>query len=213
MSYNELYHHGIKGQRWGIRRFQNEDGSLTEAGVAKYNAEAKAATRKATLNNLNAKAKNERKLIKTESRAERAVIKEQLKADKKLAKINNRAAVIQSKNEKRAIKAKTDVPRIEEKAKTKRSKLRLATTVALTAIGVHLISKAIANKNSGAAKEVTGAGKEVAKTTVENVIHNNSGVKVSDISSNVIDAEFTVINDVVKPNHSLIGGTVRKLLR
>lgn len=29
---NELYHHGIKGQRWGIRRFQREDGSLTPAG-------------------------------------------------------------------------------------------------------------------------------------------------------------------------------------
>lgn len=28
----ELYHHGIKGQRWGIRRFQNKDGSLTNAG-------------------------------------------------------------------------------------------------------------------------------------------------------------------------------------
>ena len=29
---NELYHHGIKGQRWGIRRYQNKDGSLTTAG-------------------------------------------------------------------------------------------------------------------------------------------------------------------------------------
>ena len=27
-----LAHHGIKGQRWGVRRFQNPDGSLTEKG-------------------------------------------------------------------------------------------------------------------------------------------------------------------------------------
>jgi hypothetical protein len=29
----ELYHHGIKGQRWGVRRFQNPDGSLTAKGI------------------------------------------------------------------------------------------------------------------------------------------------------------------------------------
>ena len=32
----ELYHHGILGQKWGIRRFQNKDGSLTSAGKKRY---------------------------------------------------------------------------------------------------------------------------------------------------------------------------------
>lgn len=32
MKYNELYHHGILGMHWGIRRYQNPDGSLTPAG-------------------------------------------------------------------------------------------------------------------------------------------------------------------------------------
>lgn len=31
-----LYHSGIKGMKWGVRRFQNEDGTLTEAGKARY---------------------------------------------------------------------------------------------------------------------------------------------------------------------------------
>ncbi len=31
-----LMHHGIKGQKWGVRRYQNEDGTLTEAGKARY---------------------------------------------------------------------------------------------------------------------------------------------------------------------------------
>lgn len=34
----ELYHHGIKGQRWGVRRFQNKDGSYTAAGKKRYQA-------------------------------------------------------------------------------------------------------------------------------------------------------------------------------
>lgn len=39
----ELHHHGIKGMRWGVRRYRNEDGSLTKAGKARYYREADAA--------------------------------------------------------------------------------------------------------------------------------------------------------------------------
>lgn len=33
---DSLAHYGIKGQQWGIRRFQNEDGTLTEEGKTRY---------------------------------------------------------------------------------------------------------------------------------------------------------------------------------
>lgn len=33
---SELYHHGILGQKWGVRRFQNEDGTLTDEGRKRY---------------------------------------------------------------------------------------------------------------------------------------------------------------------------------
>ena len=37
----ELYHHGILGQKWGIRRFQNKDGSLTAEGIKRYRTDLK----------------------------------------------------------------------------------------------------------------------------------------------------------------------------
>jgi len=33
---NELYHHGVENQKWGVRRYQNPDGSLTPEGVIHY---------------------------------------------------------------------------------------------------------------------------------------------------------------------------------
>lgn len=39
---NELYHWGIKGMKWGVRRYQNKDGTLTAAGKKHYNGDGNA---------------------------------------------------------------------------------------------------------------------------------------------------------------------------
>lgn len=46
----ELYlmHHGIKGQRWGIRRYQNDDGSYTQAGKERYGGDNKVSRHETT---------------------------------------------------------------------------------------------------------------------------------------------------------------------
>lgn len=37
---NELTHWGIKDMKWGVRRYQNKDGTLTDAGIRRYNRDA-----------------------------------------------------------------------------------------------------------------------------------------------------------------------------
>ena len=41
MDKDFLYHHGIKGQKWGVRRYQNPDGTLTAAGQKRYDRDVR----------------------------------------------------------------------------------------------------------------------------------------------------------------------------
>lgn len=78
---NELMHWGIKGMKWGVRRYQNKDGSLTPAGKKRYDKEM-------------AKLKEEEKIAKNKLRTQAKLNKldekrkeiEALKSGKPIAK-------------------------------------------------------------------------------------------------------------------------------
>ena len=40
-QYNVITHSGTKGMKWGVRRYQNKDGTLTEAGKKRYARDAR----------------------------------------------------------------------------------------------------------------------------------------------------------------------------
>ena len=78
-TYNNetLYHHGIPGQKWGIRRFQNPDGTLTEEGLKRKHDKAhkieiglnKASKREAVFTSAYKNAKYEADKYRSESKA------------------------------------------------------------------------------------------------------------------------------------------------
>lgn len=63
---SDLKHHGILGQKWGVRRYQNKDGTLTNAGKQRYQADLEDAKRLGkTHANLEAKTRALRSGIKS----------------------------------------------------------------------------------------------------------------------------------------------------
>lgn len=88
-----LEHHGIKGQKWGIRRYQNADGSLTEEGRRRYDI----------------------KEAKIKAKADRAVARAQVKS----AKLNAKTEKIAAKNLKKASKEQAKILKMEMKAAKK----------------------------------------------------------------------------------------------
>lgn len=73
MDSNTIYHYGIKGMKWGIRRYQNKDGTLTNAGKARLKN-----------NNVKEKRKTDSKSRRTMSEADLKKKIERLKLERQL---------------------------------------------------------------------------------------------------------------------------------
>lgn len=57
---NSLTHYGIKGMKWGVRRYQNKDGSLTAKGKQRYSSDYESAHSKKSVKEMSDKELKER---------------------------------------------------------------------------------------------------------------------------------------------------------
>ena len=155
MNNNEqqLYHHGILGMHWGIRRYQNEDGTLTPAGKKRYKEAKKDAKEYARAKMYYGEgAGTRRKLIKNkvEEKSKDPGYKEAF--DYAMSQQNMDKHVEAAKRERKVNDVKAGVPRVARR------------TVA--AVGT-LVSAAAVLHYYGLDKPLINAGKEFYRKTVK----------------------------------------------
>ena len=98
MENNSLSHWGIKGMKWGVRRYQSKDGSLTPAGKKRYNSEV-------------AKLKEEQKVLKNKEATKKKLAKlESMRKDinEKKKSLDSDDATDSSAGHKKSVKEMTD---------------------------------------------------------------------------------------------------------
>lgn len=121
-----LCHHGVKGQKWGVRRYQNEDGSYTQEGVERY-SKSRYGIQKA-LNQLDMVYADRAAQLKAAKARKKASYDQLLKQDNKLAalqyngktqsKISKKAQKISKRGEKafnKMLKSDSDIKNITNK--------------------------------------------------------------------------------------------------
>lgn len=170
----ELYHWGIRGMRWGVRRYQRKDGSLTNAGQKRYAKEAE-------------KIKAQEKIVKN---------KEKTKA--KIDKLNAKKADLEKreedlKNPKKNASAKTstkpaqksfrDMSDEELREFTNRMNLERTYLEAQKSLAAATPKKVSAGKKftEGLLNDVVApAAKNVGKTWLENTLKDKLGLNEVD---------------------------------
>ena len=129
-----LAHHGTKGQEWGKRKYQYEDGSLTPLGRIHYGVGEAREKSKIKIREMKAQAKAEAKVAKAKAKAEADIIKAKAQAykTKKDADEETERQRIKAdvENEKNFGKSTTEQTRIEAETRERINKAQLDAAVA-----------------------------------------------------------------------------------
>ena len=174
-----LEHHGIKGMHWGIRRYQNDDGSLTDAGKKHYGRnydyykkkEAEAGKEYRDIYTKTAKKyfrkdkmslRRYNKLSTSEQYGHDSAINNKVWKDKKVAKAREKATEAIKKREFAQQYRDIDYEKRKEKLKKVAKNGAIALTAAVAAVGAYKINKGMYKSNNDLYK----------------VLNNNSGSSI-----------------------------------
>lgn len=187
----ELSHHGVKGQKWGVRRFQNKDGTLTKAGQKRYDKElAKVREEEKRLKNAEAtkkkidrlearKAAIEKK--KHENDPEEPKTKEQKKSPKKMSEpeLKERIARLKLEKECKDLEKSTTSRGeafVRDVLETAGKNIATQLTAYVMGTAVNKIAESIGVKN-GTVTETTAEGAKVVKEVFEDIVNPRKGQK------------------------------------
>lgn len=146
-----LSHHGIKGQKWGIRRFQNEDGTLTEEGRKRYGiglekAKAEYEQAKKEYENLPALAKSFNTKENQFAKQRMEFAKEQYQNEKAYQKINSETKIsdrrkkLQEKYKSQGLSEEDAALAAYKRERTEKI-LAIAAGVTIASVGAYLAYK------------------------------------------------------------------------
>lgn len=89
MNNNELAHWGVKGMKWGVRRYQNSDGTLTAAGKKRYDRDIAENNAKKKDNRIVIDGPDARRWAKEDTKRAKGVVDSSRDMVKELERVNN----------------------------------------------------------------------------------------------------------------------------
>ena len=161
---NELYHYGVLGMKWGVRRYQKKDGTLTNSGKRRYNKEMQ-------------KLKNEEKIIKNKKITQAKI--EKLEAKRKsVEELKKKSEKASSKSndkpKENSVNSLSDAELRERVNRLQLEKQYNDLSPKQISLGKALVNRVLKNVVTPAAEEI---GRQVVKSLLADALNKSEPFK------------------------------------
>lgn len=171
MKQTELYHHGILGQKWGRRRYQNSDGSLTPEGRQRYgDLDEKRGELEARRGNLRSQQETERRVQQVSSQYSKTMSTQDLKDMVEHMRYEKELkSLVEADNAKQVSAGREFMKEMGKKV----------AGIAITAVATYGINKLI-NRGSELKKAASSAAERDAYERIRNMVGRMSTAELTE---------------------------------